>query len=49
MVLCHVYAPAFVIALKKQEGWDGWLGLGMMNTQNNEKELQQHEKENTTS
>ena len=31
----------------RRMGW--WLGLGMTNTQDNEKELQKHEKENTTS
>ncbi len=33
MVLCNVYGLAEAIECKKQDEWDGWLGLGMTSTQ----------------
>ena len=39
MVLCHVLGLVRITEWKKQDVWDGWHGLGKMNTCKNVKEL----------
>ena len=41
----EIWTHLSVGTLKKHDAWAGWLGPGMTNTQNNEKEFQKHEKE----
>ena len=35
---CPAYALVVGIGWKRQDGWDGWLGLGTMNTKKNARE-----------
>ena len=48
MVRCQECEPVRGIAWRRQDGWDIWLGPGMMSTQKSAKESQSHDRSRAT-